>query len=769
VQRNFYYDKVLIFLAHSTLLKSEYTMKVNKSTILLLTFFFLFISKNIFSQSTKTNEQRVDSVLSLMTQDEKIGQLVQFSGGWDTGAQSTKPKTGSEELIAQGKIGSFLNIIGAQTTKDLQKIAVEKSRMKIPLIFGLDVIHGFRTTFPVPLAEASSWDPALVQKSARMQAIEASSAGIHWTFNPMVDIARDPRWGRIVEGSGEDPFLGSSMSAARVKGYQGNDLSANNTIAACLKHFAGYGGAEGGRDYNTVDFSERTFRDVYLKPFKAGVDAGAATLMASFNEIGGVPSSSNRQLLTNILRDEWKFDGFVVSDWNSIGELIPHGVAKDLKQAGELAINAGLDMDMEASAYTKHLGELIAEGKVSMQTVDESVRRVLRIKFRLGLFDDPYKYCDTEREKNSVLTKEMRDVSHESAQKSIVLLKNENELLPLVKGKKKIAVIGPLGNSTLDPLGPWNQQGDAKQVVSLLQGIKNKLGGDAKIIFEEGCSLSGNEKDRFPKAVEAANQSDIVILAVGESLDMSGEARSRATLDLPGVQQELAEEIYKTGKPIIAVVMNGRPLTITWLNEHVSSILETWFLGVEAGNAIADVLFGDFNPSGKLPVTFPKYVGQVPMYYNHKNSGRPHNPKDNYTSYYFDYSNSPLYPFGYGLSYTKFLYSNLKLSAKKISTSDQLNISVDVKNNGLYDGDEVVQLYVRDLVGSVTRPVKELKGFQKISIKKGETKKVEFTLTNEDLKFYNLDMNFVSEPGMFNVFVGTNSVECLEDEFELTN
>ena len=744
-------------------------MKVNKSTILLLTFFFLFISKNIFSQSTKTNEQRVDSVLSLMTQDEKIGQLVQFSGGWDTGAQSTKPKTGSEELIAQGKIGSFLNIIGAQTTKDLQKIAVEKSRMKIPLIFGLDVIHGFRTTFPVPLAEASSWDPALVQKSARMQAIEASSAGIHWTFNPMVDIARDPRWGRIVEGSGEDPFLGSSMSAARVKGYQGNDLSANNTIAACLKHFAGYGGAEGGRDYNTVDFSERTFRDVYLKPFKAGVDAGAATLMASFNEIGGVPSSSNRQLLTNILRDEWKFDGFVVSDWNSIGELIPHGVAKDLKQAGELAINAGLDMDMEASAYTKHLGELIAEGKVSMQTVDESVRRVLRIKFRLGLFDDPYKYCDTEREKNSVLTKEMRDVSHESAQKSIVLLKNENELLPLVKGKKKIAVIGPLGNSTLDPLGPWNQQGDAKQVVSLLQGIKNKLGGDAKIIFEEGCSLSGNEKDRFPKAVEAANQSDIVILAVGESLDMSGEARSRATLDLPGVQQELAEEIYKTGKPIIAVVMNGRPLTITWLNEHVSSILETWFLGVEAGNAIADVLFGDFNPSGKLPVTFPKYVGQVPMYYNHKNSGRPHNPKDNYTSYYFDYSNSPLYPFGYGLSYTKFLYSNLKLSAKKISTSDQLKISVDVKNNGLYDGDEVVQLYVRDLVGSVTRPVKELKGFQKISIKKGETKKVEFTLTNEDLKFYNLDMNFVSEPGMFNVFVGTNSVECLEDEFELTN
>jgi len=744
-------------------------MKAGKSTIILFPFiiFFLIIQKNVFSQSVKTIEERVDSVLSLMTQTEKIGQLVQFSGGWDTGAQSTKPKTGSEELIAQGKIGSFLNIIGAETTKELQQIAIEKSRMKIPLIFGLDVIHGFRTTFPVPLAEASSWDPALVKKSARMQAIEASASGIHWTFNPMVDIARDPRWGRIVEGSGEDPFLGSAMAAARVKGYQGSDLSANNTIAACLKHFAGYGGAEGGRDYNTVDFSERTFRDVYLKPFKAGVDAGAATLMASFNEIGGVPSSSNQQLLTKILRDEWKFDGFVVSDWNSIGELIPHGVAKDLKQAGELALNAGLDMDMEASAYTKHLSELIAEGKVSMLTVDESVRRILRIKFRLGLFDDPYKYCDTDREKKTILTKEMREASLETAQKSIVLLKNENELLPIAKGEKKIAVIGPLGNSTIDPLGPWNQQGDAKQVVSVLQGIKNKLGINAEILFEEGCSIKGNEKDRFAKAVETANQADIVVLVLGESLDMSGEARSRATLDLPGVQEELAKEIHKTGKPIVAVIMNGRPLTITWLDEHVSSILETWFLGIEAGSAIADVLFGDVNPSGKLPVTFPRFVGQVPMYYNHKNSGRPYNPKDNYTSYYSDYSNSPLYPFGYGLSYAKFIYSNLKLSLKNISKIEPLKISVEVKNDGLYNGEEVVQLYIRDLVGSVTRPVKELKGFHKIFLTKGETKNVEFVLTEEDLKFYNLNMNFVSEPGMFKVFVGTNSAECLEDEFEL--
>jgi len=424
-------------------------------------------------------------------------------------------------------------------------------------------------------------------------------------------------------------------------------------------------------------------------------------------------------------------------------------------------------MDMEASAYTKHLSELIAEGKVSMLTVDESVRRILRIKFRLGLFDDPYKYCDTDREKKTILTKEMREASLETAQKSIVLLKNENELLPIAKGEKKIAVIGPLGNSTIDPLGPWNQQGDAKQVVSVLQGIKNKLGINAEILFEEGCSIKGNEKDRFAKAVETANQADIVVLVLGESLDMSGEARSRATLDLPGVQEELAKEIHKTGKPIVAVIMNGRPLTITWLDEHVSSILETWFLGIEAGSAIADVLFGDVNPSGKLPVTFPRFVGQVPMYYNHKNSGRPYNPKDNYTSYYSDYSNSPLYPFGYGLSYAKFIYSNLKLSSKNISKIEPLKISVEVKNDGLYNGEEVVQLYIRDLVGSVTRPVKELKGFHKIFLTKGETKNVEFVLTEEDLKFYNLNMNFVSEPGMFKVFVGTNSAECLEDEFEL--
>jgi len=744
-------------------------MKINKSILFLISFFFLFVQKSTFCQSVKTIEQRIDSVLSLMTQEEKIGQLVQFTGDWDTGTHSTEPRSGKRELVAEGKIGSFLNIFGAEMTRGLQKIAVEKSRLKIPLIFGLDVIHGFRSTFPVPIAEASSWNPALIEKSARMQAIEASSAGIHWTFNPMVDIARDPRWGRIVEGSGEDPFLGSAMAVARVKGYQGDDLSANNTIAACLKHFAGYGGAEGGRDYNTVDFSERTFREVYLRPFQAAVKAGAATLMASFNEIGGVPSSANHHLLTEILRDEWKFDGFVVSDWNSVGELIPHGVAKDLKQAAGLALNAGLDMDMEASAYTKHLSELIAEGKVSKKTLDESVRRILRIKFRLGLFDDPFKYCDAEREKNTIANKEMRNASLAVAKESMVLLKNENETLPLDKKIKKIAVLGPLANSTEDPLGPWNQQGDPKEVISVLQGIKNKIGSSAEILFDEGCTVKGSDKNGFEKAVSAAKQADAVVLVVGESLDMSGEARSRATLDLPGVQEEFVSEILKTGKPVVAVLMNGRPLTVNSLNEHAAAILETWYLGIETGDAIADALFGDVNPGGKLPVTFPKYVGQVPIYYNHKNSGRPYNPQDNYTSYYWDFVNTPLYPFGFGLSYTKFAYENLKLSAKKITKAEPLKISVDVKNTGKFDGDEVVQLYLRDLVGSVTRPVKELKGFQKIHLKKGEARTVEFTLTDEDFKFYNLDMNFTSEPGMFKIFVGTNSVDCLEDGFELTD
>ncbi len=727
--------------------------------------FFLIVTIS-FAQK-KNIEQRVDSVLALMTLDEKVGQLVQYSGGWATGTQTEKSSEGSDALIKKGKVGSFLNVVGAEATMKMQKIAVEQSRLKIPLIFGLDVIHGYRATFPVPIAEASSWNPALVEKSARWQAIEASSAGIHWTFNPMVDIARDPRWGRIMEGSGEDSYLGSLMGVARVKGYQGNDLSEANTIAACVKHFAGYGGAEGGRDYNTVDFSERTFREVYLRPFKAAVEAGAATLMASFNEIGGVPSSASKFLLTNILRDEWKFDGFVVSDWNSIGELIPHGVARDSKHAGELAINAGLDMDMETSSYFNHLANMVNEGKVSKNILDESVRRVLRIKFRLGLFDDPFKYCDVEREKKSIMSKDIVDATLKTARESIVLLKNQNKLLPLKKNLNKIAVVGPLANSKDNPLGGWAQLGKPDDVVTVLEGIRNKLGKSTEIFFEEGCSITGDKKEGFAKAVELAKESDVTIVVVGENRDMSGEANTRATLDLPGVQQSFVEEIQKTGKPVVVVLMNGRPLTITWIEENVNSIVETWYLGIQAGNAIADVLFGDYNPSGKLPVTFPRYVGQVPIYYNHKNTGRPYDPKNHYTSYYMDIENTPLYPFGFGLSYTKFSYSDVLLSKNKIKSDESITATVEVKNIGDYDGEEVVQLYIRDLVGSVTRPVKELKDFAKIFLKAGEAKKVEFTITPEKLKFYNIDMKYVLEPGDFKVFVGTNSVDVKESSFSV--
>ena len=729
---------------------------------------FLFFIAYSMNAQVKRFEQRVDSILSLMTLEEKVGQLVQFTGGTDTGTKTPKPKEGHEELIRQGKIGSLLNIFGAEETKRLQKIAVEESRLKIPLIFGLDVIHGFKSTFPVPIAEASSWNPKLIEFSARMQAIETSAAGVHWTFNPMVDIARDPRWGRIVEGSGEDPYLGSVMAAARVKGYQGDDLSAENTILACAKHYAAYGAAEGGRDYNTVDISERTLREIYLPPYKAAVEANVGSLMASFNEIGGVPSSANQFLMTKILRDEWNSDAFVVSDWNSIGELVPHGIAKDLKQAAELAINATVDMDMEGNAYFNHLVELVREGKVDVKLIDNAVRRVLLAKFKLGLFDNPFKYCDENREKKIVLSKEMIEATKKVALESIVLLKNENNLLPLKKDLKSIAVIGPLANSKDDPLGPWAQQGEPQNVVSVLEGIKNKLGNKVKINFAEGCSITGKDKSGFSKAIKAVKNSEVAIVVLGESRDMSGEAQSRATLDLPGVQEDLIKELYKTKKPIVVVLMNGRPLTINWISENIPAILETWFLGIQCGNAIADVLFGDYNPSGKLPVTFPKYVGQIPLYYNHKNTGRPYNHvQPQYTSFYNDFTIEPLYPFGYGLSYTKFEYSNLNLNKNQIKKDESLKVSVDVKNTGKYEGEEVVQLYIRDLVGSVTRPVKELKDFMKIKLKPGETKKVEFIITPDKLKFYDINMNYVVEPGDFKVFVGTNSVDVLESSFTI--
>jgi beta-glucosidase len=740
--------------------------------ILLLLFITLLFGSTGFinTPNNKSNKdvisEKVDSVLSLMTLEEKIGQLNQLSYGigWGPTVKVSVPDE-YKKLIREGKIGSFLNAIGAEFTYELQKVAVDESRLKIPLLFGLDVIHGFKTTFPIPLGEAATWQPEIVEMSAHYQALEAASAGIHWTFAPMVDIARDPRWGRIMEGSGEDSYLGSIMAAARVRGYQG-DLS-NLNIIACAKHYAGYGGAEGGRDYNTVDISERTLRDVYLPPFKAAVDEGVYTLMASFNEISGIPLSANEYLLNDILRDEWKFKGFVVSDWNSIGNMVTHGNVSDLKNAGELAINSGLDMDMESRAYITYLKELVDEDKVDEDIIDESVKRILRIKFLLGLFDDPYKYCSKDREDQNMMTSENKLASLEVAKRSFVLIKNDKNILPLNKAYKKFAIIGPLANKSFDPLGEWSCMGDSSDVVTILKGFKNYVDPKTQILYSEGCKVNDKSTNGFKDAVKIAKMSDVIILCLGESRNMTGEAHSRSTLDLPGVQEDLAKELIKTGKPIIVVLMNGRPLSINWLNDNANAILEAWFPGSMAGDAIAKVLFGDYNPSGKLPVTFPRTVGQVPIYYNHKNTGRPGDENDRYTSKYIDLPLTPLYAFGYGLSYTTFEYNDLSLSKSKISTEDSLIVSVKIKNNGNYDGEEVAQLYVQDLVGSVTRPVKELKGFKKIMLKKGEEKTVTFKITEKDLRFTAADMKFKSEPGMFKVYVGTNSNDVLESQFVL--
>lgn len=738
--------------------------------LILFSVSILFLTGFVDNSRKPSSEEiiaaRVDSVLSLMTLDEKIGQLNQLSYGigWGPTVKVTVPEE-YKQLIREGKVGSFFNAIGAGFTYELQKVAVEQSRLKIPIIFGLDVIHGFKTTFPVPLGEAATWQPEIIEMSAHYQALEAASAGIHWTFSPMVDIARDPRWGRIMEGSGEDPYLGSLMAAARVRGYQGNLSDLN--IIACVKHYAGYGGAEGGRDYNTVDFSERTFRDIYLPPYKAGVEAGAQTLMASFNEIGGIPSSGSKYLLTDILRDEWGFKGFVVSDWTSIGELVTHGFATDLKNAGEIALNAGLDMDMESRAYITHLKELVDEGKVDESTIDESVKRILRVKFMLGLFDNPYAYCNKEREQKNIMTNNIKIASLEVARRSFVLLKNEKNILPLKKDYKKIAIIGPLADNSIDPIGGWGGLGDSADVTTVVEGFKNYVDNSTQIIYSKGCNIDDNDKSGFKDAINKAKKSDIIILCIGENRDQSGEACVRSTLDLPGVQEDLAKELLKTGKPIVAVLMNGRPLSVNWLNENANAILETWFAGTMTGDAIAKVLFGDYNPSGKLPVTFPRTVGQVPIYYNHKNTGRPGDLENHFTSKYLDLPLTPLYPFGYGLSYTTFEYNGLNLSKNKITAEDSIVVSVKVKNTGKYDGEEVVQMYVQDLVGSVTRPVKELKGFKKIMLKRGEEKQVSFSIHEKDLRFTAADMKFKSEPGLFKVFVGTNSSDVSEAQFEL--
>ena len=711
------------------------------------------------SQNSQDVETRINALLSRMTLDEKLGQLQQLDG---EGNGNFRPE--HLEMARQGALGSTLNVRGAQKTNELQRIAVTASRLKIPLIFGFDVIHGYRTIFPIPLGEAASWDPAAVERAAAIAALEARASGLHWTFAPMVDIARDPRWGRIAEGSGEDPYLGSAMARARVRGFQGNDYSAADKVVACAKHWVAYGAAEAGRDYNTTEVSERTLREIYLPPFKAAVDAGVGTFMSAFNDLNGVPTSANRFTLTEVLRGEWKFDGFVVSDYTSVEELIKHGVAANGSDATREALNAGVDMEMVSRLYNKNAAELLKQGTLSQQTIDEAVRRILRIKFRLGLFDKPY--TNEALERTAIFNSGNIAAAREIAARSMVLLRNDRNVLPLDKNVRSIALIGPLADSKLDMLGSWSGDGKSDDAVTLLQGIKSKL-PQTRINYAKGCEINSDKTDGIEEAVRAAKDSDVAIIAVGESADMSGEAASRSSLDLPGRQLDLVKAVQATGKPTVVVLMNGRPLTINWLVENTPAILETWFAGSQAGNAIADVLFGDVNPGGKLPVTFPRAVGQVPIYYNHKNTGRPPDANSKYTSKYLDVAWLPLFPFGYGLSYTQFKITNLQTSTQRIPLNGQLTVSVDVENTGSRAGDEVVQLYIRDLAASITRPVKELKGFQRITMQPGEKKRVEFVLTAEQLGFWNRQMRFAVEPGEFKVMVGPNSEDLIEATFEV--
>jgi beta-glucosidase len=705
----------------------------------------------------------VDSILTLMTLEEKLGQLNQPGGpGPQTGPDA---RAGTDDDVRAGRIGSFLSVHGAAHTRTLQRIAVEESRLRIPLMFGHDVIHGFRTTFPVPLAEAASWEPALVERAARTAAIEATAFGIHWTYAPMVDIARDPRWGRIVEGAGEDPYLGAIMAAAKVRGFQGTDLSAHNTILATAKHYAAYGGAEGGRDYNTVDVSERTLREIYLPPFHAAVDAGARAVMAAFNEVGGVPMHAHEVLIRDVLRAEFGFDGILISDYTGIWELIHHGVAEDSTAAGVLGLKAGVDIDMVSRIYVDHMPAAVRAGLVDEALVDEAVRRVLRAKVELGLFEDPYRYNVPERETTLVLTPEHRAQARDLARRTLVLLENDDGVLPLRKDVGTVAVIGPLADDSTSVLGGWAAAGRPADAISVLAGIRRAVGAGTRVLHARGSSIDGTDTSGFDEAVRIARDADVVVLVVGEDRDMSAEARNRASLDLPGVQLGLVQAVHATGTPVVAVLLNGRPLSIPWLAENVPAILEAWYPGVEAGPAIADVLFGDYNPSGKLPVSMPRDVGQVPIYYNHKNTGRPPSETERYTSKYIDVHWTPLYPFGHGLSYTTFRYGEPRLSRTTMARTDSLTVEVAVTNTGQRAGEDVVQLYIRDDVASVTRPVMELRGFEKILLEPGQTRTVTFTVGPDDLALYDLAMERGVEPGRFTVFVGGSSAETRQAGF----
>ena len=714
---------------------------------------------NISAQ--KSIDQKVTELMAKMTLEEKIGQLNQYNDDITATGPITKDADKAGQVRA-GKLGSILNAIGAKNTKNWQDQAMQ-SRLKIPLLFGQDVIHGFRTTFPIPLGETATWDMNLIEKSARIAATEASAYGIHWTFAPMVDIGRDPRWGRVMEGAGEDTYLGTLVGKARVKGFQGNGLGNKDAVMACAKHFAAYGAAVGGRDYNSVDMSLRQLHETYLPPFKAVSDMGVATFMNSFNDINGIPATGNKYLQRDLLKGAWNFQGFVVSDWGSIGEMIPHGFAKDNKDAALKAIIAGSDMDMESRSYINHLAELVKEGKVDIQLVDDAVRRILTKKYELGLFDDPYRFINEKREKEQANNPEHRKFAREIGAKSIVLLKNENQLLPLSPTTKKVAIIGPFAKATVENHGFWSIAfpDDSQRIVTQFDGIKAQLDKNSELLYAKGCNANDNDKSLFAEAVETAKKADVVIMTLGEGHAMSGEAKSRSNIHFSGVQEDLLKEIAKTGKPIILMINAGRPLVFDWASENIPTIVYTWWLGTEAGNSIADVLFGKINPGGKLPMTFPRTEGQIPIYYNHYNTGRPakNNTDRNYVSAYIDLDNDPAYPFGFGLSYTTFQYSDVNVSATQLKGNQTLTASVTLTNSGNYDGEEVVQLYIRDLVGKVVRPVKELKGFQKIFLKKGESKTVSFNITPEDLKFYDDELNFDWESGEFDIMIGTNSAQ----------
>jgi beta-glucosidase len=743
-------------------------------------------------------ERKVEALLARMTLEEKLGQLQQ-SGGDING----KANPDLIEAARAGRLGSTLGVRGAKNANELQRAAVEGSRLKIPLIFGFDVIHGYRTIFPIPLGEAASFDPAAAERSAYVAATEARAAGLHWTFAPMVDVAHDARWGRIAEGSGEDTYLGAAFARARVRGFQGSDYSAPDRVVACAKHFVAYGAAESGRDYNTTDMSEQRLREVYLPPFKAAVEAGVGTLMSAFNDLNGVPASGNRFTLTKVLRGEWGFDGFVVSDYTSVTEMIAHGYAADGSEAARLALSAGVDMEMVGRLYNEHGAELLRQGKLKMADVDEAVRRILRVKFRAGLFDRPY--VDESRE-SLLLSAEHLRAAREVAARALVLLKNERETLPLRKDVRTIAVIGPLADDPRAIIGPWSGDGRAQDSLTLLQGIRAKVSPRTRVLYEKGVAIEGRgvlgnydapppvpsaaggtnvasaadteaarlattptAANSINEAVRAARDADVVVVAVGETADMSGEAAARTSLDLPGRQLELLQAIHQTGKPYVVVLMNGHPLSIPWVAENSPAILETWFAGTRGGEAIADVLFGDYNPGGKLPVTFPRTAGQEPFYYNRPTTGRPPS-NEKYTSKYLDVPVAPVYPFGHGLSYTTFRVSNLRLSAPRINASGSVEANVDVENTGRREGDEVVQIYIRDVAASRVRPVKELKGFRRVTLQPGERRTLTFKLTSAELGFYNTEMRYVVEPGAFKVMAGRSSAdpEMLEATFEVT-